>query len=69
MKAKPNVKATIRINAYEVVSRAIEDGIEYGYNRAHKHTTTPSPEALKTAIYEAITNSLCEVLIFDNDDK
>lgn len=62
MKPKPG----LRWNAYELISRAVEAGVAYGYNRAHKHGK-PKPEALKEAIEREVITELCEVLIFEDE--
>jgi hypothetical protein len=48
-----------------VLSRAIEEGVSYGWQRAHKHTETPDPQLIKETIEQAIENSICEVFTFD----
>ncbi len=63
--SKVSVKASVKVDAYEVICRAIEEGIGYGWNRAHKHTAHPSEEEIRAAMYNAISNELCEVLKFD----
>lgn len=55
----------MKFKAYTIIERAIEEGIDYGYNRAHKHTDKPSEALLKGEILNAITNNLCEILDFD----
>ena len=65
--AKVKLNNSIRIKTYTVVSRAIDEGIEYGWGRAHKHTDKPDEQAIKQAIYEAVTNSLSEVINWGND--
>lgn len=64
---KPKILGVIRVNAYEIVCRAVEEGIGYGYRRAYKHTATPDENALKEEIYCAVMNELCEVLWFTDD--
>jgi hypothetical protein len=54
-------------NAYLLLIRCIEDGIRLGYNRAHKHTDTPSEQTLKNEIENAITNEICEWFTFDEN--
>ena len=65
MADKIRIKSNVRINAYEAVVRAVEEGVAYGYQRAFKHTDSPSEEQIKDEIGVAVTNALCEVLIFD----
>lgn len=47
-----------------MVSRAVEDGVTSGWYRAHKHTDTPVPEAIKCEIENAIMNELSNVFIW-----
>ena len=60
-KLPPN---TMKVNVYEVLSRAIEEGVSLGYNRAYKHTETPDEETFKEAMELAIMNAICEVFDF-----
>lgn len=64
---KKTVTGTIKLRATRIVSDAIENGVERGWNRAHKHTDTPSPEHLKETIGMAVMESLDEV--FDYGDN
>lgn len=64
-KRKLKVKASIRVDAYEFICRAVEQGVAYGWNRANKHTAKPSEEEMKAAMYNAVINELCEILKFD----
>lgn len=59
-----HAKATITVDVYHVISRAVEEGVKYGWNRAHKHTENPKPEHIQTEIEKAVMNSLCEVIIW-----
>ena len=54
----------IKVNAYEVIAQAVENGISYGYNRAFKHTEIPEKDDIKEAIYQAVMNDLTEILVF-----
>jgi hypothetical protein len=63
------MSSEIRFNAYAILSRAVQEGIEYGYNRAHKHTDTPSEETFKECIENAIMNNICEVMDFAPFDE
>ena len=55
----------LRLNTYAIISRAVEEGTELGYNRSHKHTDTPTPAVMQSSIYEAIMELLCEVIEFE----
>lgn len=52
-------------DSYKLLMRCVEDGIEYGWNRAHKHEDSPSPEHIKEQIELAIQTEVCEWFIFD----
>jgi hypothetical protein len=45
---------------YLLLDRCIEDGINYGYQRAFKHTDTPDETWIKTQIYQAVMNEISE---------
>ena len=60
---KPKVKIqapSLRLNAWKVLSRAVEEAVAYGYGRATKHTDTPSRETLCQCIAEALLHDLAE---------
>lgn len=57
-RAKLNLRAELRFNAYEILSRAVETGLELGWNRAHKHTESPDGELIRERQFDAI---MCEV--------
>jgi hypothetical protein len=59
---------SVRVKAYEVIRRAVEEGVRYGWNRAHKHDEKPDPDATREAIQDAVLNELCEWLIFDEPE-
>lgn len=61
-KIKP--AATVQIDTYKIIARAVEEGINYGWNRAHKHVDTPNEHHIKQEIEQAVLNSLSELLIF-----
>jgi hypothetical protein len=59
----------MRVNEWTVLTRAIEDGVAYGWERAHKHTDDPSPDFIKQTIEQAVENSISEVFTFDDEDE
>lgn len=67
--SKPHVTGPIRVNAYRVVERAVEDGVASGWYRAHKYTENPEPEAIKDAIILAVMSSLSEWLWFETEQS
>lgn len=54
---------------YILIERAIEEGIEYGYKKAHKHWDDPDEETLKECILTAIMLQLDEIMNFEEDSK
>lgn len=59
MKIMPAVKV------YQVIQRAVEEGIAHGYRRAFKHTDSPSEDLVKESIEVEVMNALDEVLVFE----
>mgnify|MGYP001616642053 FL=1 len=51
-------RTRLRLNAYALVSDAVERGIELGWNRAYKHTDDPQ----KDVFVEAMTRSVMELI-------
>jgi hypothetical protein len=49
------------------LDRCLEDGIEYGWRRAHKHDETPHEDVIKTEILHAISIELHEWFNFEED--
>ncbi len=60
MKSNP-----VRVDIYKVISRAVEEGIAYGYMRSHKHTNTPSEELLKEEIFNGVMNELSDYIVWE----
>lgn len=56
----------LRIDVYTVLRRAVEEGIDVGYRRAHKHSDNPSENHLKEQIETGIMNEICEVFKFED---
>lgn len=48
---------------------AVEEGVAYGYQRAHKHTDQPSEEAVKQAIEEAVLNAIGNWFHMDDENQ
>jgi hypothetical protein len=66
-KVKPT--GTMRVRAYLVISRAVEDGVELGWRRAHKHTDAPSEDTIREAIAAAVLGEICEWFDFDDPES
>lgn len=59
----------MKAKSYNILVRAIEEGFEYGWNRAHKHLENPSKEVIQNAINDAIINEICEYFSFDDEEN
>lgn len=68
-RTKRTVTGGMRMRAYDVLRRAIEEGVEYGWRRAHKHTDTPDAESIKDQIVTGILNEVCEYFDFDGEER
>ena len=59
----------MRFRAYDLVTRAVEDGLGYGIGRLFKHEDGPFTEdqlrERQETLIMAIQNALCEVIDFD----
>ncbi len=64
---KTKVTSELRVNAYLVMSNAVEEGVAYGWNRAHKHTDAPDPAAIRDAIEAAVMGAICEYFTFTEE--
>lgn len=54
------MKPRLKPDAYKLATEAVEAGIAYGWQRAHKHTDTPEPETIREEIERAVMNELAE---------
>lgn len=53
---------------FKILVRCVEDGVAYGYSRAHKHTDTPTDEVVRDQIENAVIDEICEWFYFDESD-
>jgi hypothetical protein len=56
----------INVKVYEVMERAVEEGIRWGWHRAYKHYDSPEDYYVKDCIYEYVTTQVCENFDFDD---
>lgn len=59
----------MKANMYKLIERCVEEGVQYGYNRAHKHTDTPTEDQIKLAVTDAVMNEICEWFDFPQGDN
>jgi hypothetical protein len=55
----------MRAKEFALMSRCVEDGVAYGYQRAHKYTEKPTEEEIRQAIYDAVLNEICDCFYLD----
>jgi hypothetical protein len=52
---------------YRVLSEAVENGIKYGWHRAHEHNDEPDQIEIKGALHNAIMFEISEYFHFKDD--
>lgn len=68
-KSKEPVRTSVlRVDAYKVLVQAIEDGVNLGWSRAHKHNDRPGEATIKESMRNEIMNSICEWFNFDEEN-
>jgi len=58
----------MKANEYKILCDCIERAVEYGYNRAFKHTDKPTRTEINNAMANAILNEICEYFSFEGDN-
>ena len=55
-------------NFRKVLEMAVEQGVSYGYRRAHKHIENPTEGAIIDSVVEQVMNSLDEWFDFEEEN-
>ena len=55
----------MKAKEYNLIAQCVETGVMLGWNRAHKHTDTPDPDTIRSAIEQAVLNEICEWFDFE----
>ncbi|HAM40186.1 MAG TPA: hypothetical protein DCP69_02310 [Candidatus Omnitrophica bacterium] len=66
--AKKRLRVTppkIKFQAYNLMERAVSEGVAYGVRHAHKHTEKPGHEIIIERVTSAVMSSLGEIMDFD----
>jgi len=58
----------LRVRTYEVMRRAVEEGVNLGWRRAHKHTDAPNEEAIKEEIFAGVISAVDEYFDFGDEE-
>lgn len=59
----------MRVRVYQVLDRAVEDGVNAGWRRAHKHAERAGEDAIKEAIHAAVLAEICDWFAFDDEEQ
>ena len=58
----------MQVKMYQLIERLVEEGIEAGWQYAHKHTDSPIEETIKDCIEQYIMLGFDETFEFDKED-
>ena len=58
----------MKANDYIVLQHAVEQGVMWGWNDAHKHVDEPDEMQIKDAMHNAIMNEICTWFRFEEND-
>lgn len=62
------VKAkNVKVNLYRLISDAVDEGLGFGLNRAHKHTDRPSREVIEENCHREIMLAIEHVIRFGDE--
>lgn len=65
---RADFRGEIRVKSYRVLERAVEEGVRYGWGRAHKHTASPSAEETQDHIAREVMNAISEYFEFEETE-
>ena len=54
-------------NFHKILEMAVEQGVSYGYRRAHKHIESPTEGAIIDSVVEQVMNSIDEWFDFEDE--
>jgi hypothetical protein len=55
-------------NFHKILETAVDQGVSYGYRRAHKHVENPTEGAIIDNVVEQVMNSLDEWFTFEDEE-
>ena len=65
-KKKLPVTGGMRVDAYTVFCRAVEEAVEAAWNRSHDEVKLPSKKQVCAAMERSVVDNVCEVFRFDD---
>ena len=57
----------MKVDEYKVLVMCVENGVQLGWNRAHKHSDTPEDYYIRDCIEEAVMHEIFEYFNFEDD--
>ena len=57
----------MKFKAYDLISRAVDEGVERGMARAYKHIDRPAREDIISVIQDEVMASLGEIIEWENE--
>ena len=60
--ASMNGASPMKFKAYDLISRAVDEGVERGMARAYKHVDRPAREEIISVIQDEVMASLSEII-------
>lgn len=61
---KKKIAGGVSFRAYEIISDAVERGVQRGTSRAYKYSDNPTSDYCTEQIEQAVMSELCEILDF-----
>jgi beta-lactamase superfamily II metal-dependent hydrolase len=58
-------KSRVKLRAYNLIERAVEEGVRWGWQHAHKHTANPTQSAAEDQIVNDVMQQLSEIMEYD----
>jgi hypothetical protein len=58
-------KSRVKLRAYNLIERAVEEGVRWGWQHAHKHTQNPDQSAAEDQIVNDVMQQLSEIMEYD----
>ena len=58
----------MKVKIYQLIERIVEEGIEAGYERAHKHTDTPDSVTIKQCVADYIMHGFDDAFLFGPEE-
>jgi len=53
-------------DSYRLIQQCVENGVAYGWHRAHKHNDSPSAEQVQEAIHNAVMFEISDWFKFED---